>query len=336
MAISTVDPTAASNTLSIHQGAGGFGVGGGQIGSFFGSLTRGGSAGANIQRPTVAAPNRSEFGTPGAAPVIQGPNRSDYGLSPTDQAATQAGIATTAATAEEARKGFNDPTSTGAFKNIMGLAQEQTGEAAQEAQRHASDVAQRRGYAGGFEDTARATGQQRMQALAQAGFAGAQAVQEQEGAQYGRAVGAFVQLQDSYNQAQVTGNTSYAHDLTNTHIANAENALKTMELYQNQLLAFASSIQQAKQLQAQLNEQFNKDLIDNNRFISMNKEIAASLAATMMGLQEKGREFDVGAKQFEETRSDRELANQRALRAAGKDVYGGPIQGSGGTFTGLA
>ncbi len=325
------DPsTRTQNRGEIAGIAGPGGIGGGQVGSFFGSLFGGRAPGANIQAPTVATPNRGDFGTPGAAPTITDPTRAAYGTPDRGQ------LDQTAAAAESARKGFEDPTGTSAFKNIMGGTEIATQQALSAEEQQAKDAAQRRGYAGGFEDTARAAGAQRMQALAQAGFAGAQAVQEQEGAQYGRAIGAYAQMQDSYNQAMTTGNVAYAHDLTNTHIANAENMLKTMELNQNQQLAYAGAITQAKELQAQLNEAFNKDLIDNARFVSMNQQIAASLMSTMMGLQEKQREFDVGAKQFEETRSDKELAAERGLRASGKDFGGGPLNEAGGVFTGIA
>jgi len=254
----------------------------------------------------------------------------------------------------------------------MSLAGEQTAAAASEQSRRASDVAQRRGYAGGFEDTARAASQDRMQALAMTGFAGAQAVQAASADMYGKAIGAFTELQKGYNDAMTTGNVAYAHDLTQTHIQNAENALKTAGLNQQQQLQFADSLNQARQLQATLNEQYNKDLIDNARYIQANAQIAAQLAASLAALQERGREFDIGAGQFEETRADtraREAAARQqrarefdvgtrqfeetrqdqlkgrdiALRVAGRRPGGDPwnyttggLTRPGGTFTGLA
>lgn len=326
------------------QPAGTIGAGGSSGSGVFRSLSGGSPAPrASIRRATVVGPNRGDFGSPGTTPVIGLPNRGDYGT------VDRGGIDATSAAANKALKGFNDPTGTGAFKNLMGLAGEQTAAAAGEERRHAADAGQRRGYSGGFEDTARAASQDRMSALASAGFAGAQQVQQEEGAQYGRAIGAFTALQDSYNQAMTTQNVSFARDLTTTRIQQASNSLATMDLNQRQQLAYADAVNTAKQLQATLDEQFNKDQIDNNRYIQANQQIAAQLQASMAALSQRSHEFDVTSRQSDEAMKERQRefdlglkANpntaQRALtdpQLAGPGANRGGPAAAGRTFTGL-
>lgn len=342
----TQQPLPGSDRARPWQPAGTIGAGGSGSGSgTFRALSGGsGAPNASIRRATVAAPNRGDFGSPGATPAIGLPNRGDYGT------VDRTGLDETAGAARGALEGFNDPTGTGSFKRLMGLAGEQTAAAAGEQSRHAADAAQRRGYGGGFEDTAREASADRMSALATAGFQGAQQVQQEEGAQYGRAIGAFTALQDSYNQAMTTQNVSFARDLTTTRIQQASNAISTMDLNQRQQLAYADAVNTAKQLQASLDEQFNKDLIDNNRYIQGNQQIAAQLQASQAALQQRSHEFDVSTRQGDEALAERQRefdlglkANQStALRALNDPQLtgrggprGGPAQ-AGHTFTGLA
>lgn len=269
-------------------GGGVSGLGGGQVGGIFKQFSQSsGAPNAPIKPVKVDLPNRGDFGGPAATPTITPPSRSDFGTP------DRAGIDEAAKAGRDALKGFNDPTSTGAFQRLMGLAGEQTAAQAGEQSRHAADAAQRRGYGGGFESTARSAAADRMSALATAGFAGAQSIQQAEGEQYGRAIGAFTELQKSYNEALSTGDVAFAHDLTTTRIQQAQAQLSTLDLNQRQQLAYADALNQAKQLQATLNEQFNKDLIDNNRFIQGQAQVAAQLAAQMATLQEHKREFDI-------------------------------------------
>lgn len=265
-------------------------------GSVFRQL-QGKAPNANISPVQVERPDRADYGTPGAAPTITDPNKGDYGLDPADKLANQRALTSAGGIANKAQWGFNNPTKTGAFANLMNLAGETTGAAQQAAALHAKDAAQRRGYAGGFEDTARQSSIDKMNALAMAGGTAAESIRKDEGDMYGKAIGAFTALQSSYNEAQASGNTAFAHDLTSTHIQNAENQLKNMDLNQQQQAHYGDALNQAKQLQAQLNEQFNKDKIDNNRFIQGNAQIAAQLAATMATLAEHRREFDIGTQQ---------------------------------------
>jgi hypothetical protein len=180
-------------------------------------------------------------------------------------------------------------------------------------------------------------------------------VQQEYGAQYGRAIGAFAQLEDSYNQAMTAQKVAYAHDLTNTHIAQAEDALKTMELNSNQQLAYAGAVTQAKELQARLLQDYNGSLIDNARFIQGNASIAASLFGALASLQEKGREFNIsqaegqrefnltgaerqhefnttnqqGMQRFEEGRQDEATNRDVSLRSTGRGPTGAPWSSGG-------
>lgn len=315
--------------------------GGTGIGSTFKSLYSG-KPNAAIKRSTVALPGRGEFGSPTSTPGIAGPSRKDYGY------VSAAGLGETRAAARKAEAGFNDPRSTEAFQNIMGLAQEQTGRQDAERQRGAADAMQRRGF-GGFDDEARAAKQDKMQALATAGFAGAESVRAQEGEQYGRAIGAFTQLQTSYNEAKQAGDIAYAKDLTAVHMQNAENTLKTAGLNMEQQLAYAGALNDAKMLQAKLDQDYNNSLIDNNRFIEGQQQIAAQLQAQQMALEEKRREFDAESafrdKAFAEQQRQFDLglkANPNtALRTFDDPRYGGktgrgqkPLKGS--VFTGMS
>lgn len=247
-----------------------------------------GAPNAPIQKAKVERPNRGDYGAPVANPNIVDPNRGNYGT------VSGSGLSETASAAREARAGFNDPRSTDAFANLMGLTSEQTGRQEGERARGARDASQRRGYAGGFEDSARAADQDRMQAIATAGFENAKSIRADSADMYGKSIGAFTQLQTSYNEAKAAGDIAFASDLTRTHMANAENTLKTAGLNLEQQGAFAQGLNEAKMLQAKLDQDFNSSLIDNNRYIQGQQQIAAQLLAQQMALEEKKREFDLG------------------------------------------
>lgn len=324
-------------------GSGSFGSGiKSGIGSTFKSFFSG-APNAPIKQAKVDLPKRPDYGSPISAPTISNPNRHDYGMP------DATGLNQTRAEALAAAKGFHDPRSTTAFKNIMGLAQEQTGQAVSERRRNASDAAQRRGYAGGFEDTARTAEMDQMNALASAGFAGAEAVRQQEGEQYGKAIGAFTALQNSYNEAKSAGDIAYANALTATHFQNAENQLKTAGLNMEQQTAYAGALNEAKMLQAKLDQDFNNSLIDNNRYIQAQQQIAAQLLAQQMALEQRKHEFEVESafkeKTFAEQQREFDLnlkANPNtALRTFSDPRYGGPsgrreIPQKGSVFTGLS
>lgn len=270
-----------------------------KLGSTFKTVFSG-APNAPIQRAVVGLPERGSFGSPIGAPTVASPDRKNYGT-PSGR-----GIAEAAKAARDAKAGFDDPTSTMAFRNLMGLAQEQTGRQASERARGARDAAQRRGYAGGFEDEGREAEQDRMEALAASGFAGADAIRTQEGEQYGRAIGAFTSLQNSYNEAKSAGDIAFARDLTATHLANAENILKTAGLNMEQQLSYAGALNDAKMLQAKLDQDFNNSLIDNNRYIEAQQQIAAQLLAQQMALEQRNKEFE-----WESAFKEKSLADDR-------------------------
>lgn len=307
------------------------------VGTNFKSLVSG-KPNAPIKKATVAMPNRGDFGGPVTAPTIEGPTRASYGKP------DMGGLLATRKAAEDAKFGFQNPTGTSAFKNLMSLANERTGAQESEIARGASDASQRRGYAGGFEDSAASAQADRMSALAQTGFAGAAQIRAEEGDMYGKAIGAFTQLQDSYNQAKSAGDISYASDLTKTHIAQAEAGLHALDLNSQQGLAYADAVNQAKRQQAQLDSDFNKDLIDNNRYIEAQRQLAAQLMMQREALQAQAtaqdktlaarkREFEAESafkeKQFGEQKREFDknlLANPntatRALPRPGKSFSG--------------
>lgn len=277
---------------------------GGTFGSLFGKAPN-----AKITPPKVGLPTRADFGPNAQAPTIADPNRANYGEP------SRAGIDDAAMVGRMSEAGFLNPRGTGAFKNLMGLANEQTGLQESERARQSADAAQRRGYAGGGEDDARQAASDKMQALASAGFQAADTIQQREGDQYGRAIGAFTQLQSSYNDAKSRGDIAFANDLTQAHIANAENVLKTAGLNMDQQKAYAETLSQAKQLQATLDEQYNNSLIDNNKYIAGQQQIAAQLLAQQMALNEKKREFDIGTSEQDKARAEQQREFDLQLKA---------------------
>lgn len=324
-------PLGTTNVGGGTFGGSGFGSAGGMFKTLFS-----GKPNAPIKPVKVGLPSRGDFGSPTAAPTVADPNRGAYGTP------SAAGLAAAAGDARRANFNFNNPRQSSAFQQLMGLAQEQTGQQASEVARESRDAAQRRGYAGGSEDQARATQQDRMNALATAGFAGAESVRKAESDHYASAMGAFTQLQTSYNEAKQQGDIAFASDLTKTHIENAENMLKTAGLNMQQQLAYAGALNDAKQLQAKLDSDYNSQLIDNNKYISGQQQIAAQLLAQQMALAEKQREFNADNtfrnQQLEEDKRKFDLSLKAnpgtALRTFDDPRYGGPKAGH--TFTGLA
>lgn len=83
-----------------------------------------------------------------------------------------------------ARRGFENPTQTSAFRDLMSLASSRTASANEAALDERRTAAMRRGFSGGFEDSERRASRDRMRALAETGFEGAEKVREQEMARY--------------------------------------------------------------------------------------------------------------------------------------------------------
>lgn len=295
------------------------------IGSSFKTLTSGAPK-ADIKRPIVERPNPGDFGSPVGAPTIGAPNRKDFGTP------SGFGIKQAAQEASDALKGFNDPRSTKAFQNLMGLASEVTARQVDERRRGAADASQRSGFSVGREGEAREAERDRMRGLAEAGFAGAASIREEQAGVYATAKSVFAQLQTSYNEAKSAGDIAYAQALTQTHFKNAENTLAAAGLNMQQKLAYGGALNEAKMLQAQLDQQYNNSLIDNNRYIEAQQQIAAQLLAQEMALKQRAKEFE-----FESGFKEKSLAEEQrqfdlnlkrdpntALRTFADPRYGGP------------
>lgn len=269
-------------------GAGGGGFGGTDFKSLLGtnfSKMFSGAPNAPIKPPVVKMPSPGDFGTPVSFENVPMPSRSDFGTP------SQEGIVEAASEARQALQGFNNPRGTQAFSNLMGLASEVTARQAGEARRRAADAAQRSGYSASRANVTRQSERDRMLALAETGFQGAATIREQQGAVYATAKAAFAELQSAYQQAKAAGDIAYANAVTATHFKNAEMALGAAGLNIQQKLAFGNALNDARKTQAQLDQAYNNSLIDNNRYISAQQQIAAQLLATQMALAQKSWQF---------------------------------------------
>ena len=83
----------------------------------------------------------------------------------------------------------------------------------------------------------------------------------------------------------------------------AQNFLQNAGLNMNQQLSFAKDLNEAKALQAKLDQDFNNSLIANNQYIEQSQQIAAQLAMQQAALKQHAHEFDVGVKQHKEDQS---------------------------------
>lgn len=277
-------------------------------------LMQGRAPGAKITRPKVAGPSRGDYGTPGPRPTIALPNRSDFGT-PNDE-----GIGGAASAASRARRGFNNPTGTAAFGNLMNLAQEQTASAEAEIGREAKDAASRAGYSGGFGSRARAAGSDRLHALAEAGFAGAAKIREEELGMYNTAQGSLTDLITSRNAQMGESNRAFGGALASAHEAQGGLDLGFSKLVQERDLSYAEAKGEAQRLQAQLDQAFNGSLIDNARYEQMSTSLAAQLESEKMRLAE-------GKRQFNMTREDSLVEAARGRKERGVDPITGEKYG---------
>lgn len=285
-----------------------------------GILFGGKAPGAPISRPTVAMPNKGNYGNPGPRPMIGLPDRKDYGKP------SSAGIGDAAKTAKTAAKNFNDPTNSAAFKNLMALSQEQTGTALFEIMREKRDAANRAGFTGGAPDRAGAS--DRMRALAEAGFAGAAAVRKDELGLYDAAQSSFTDLQTAYNAEMGKANQAYASDLTSTRQAQAGLDLGFSKLVQERDLSFADATAEAQRLQAQLDQAYNGSLIDNARYNQMSASLAAQLESERMRLAFEKDKFAASNKFANQTREDALLEAARLRKERGVDPSTGQKYGA--------
>jgi hypothetical protein len=262
-----------------------------QVGTNFNKLVSG-KPNAPIKPPVVSMPNRGDYGVPGVAPTVGDPNRKNYGEP------SNAGIPQAAAAARRALADVNNPTGSEYFKSLMGAASQTQAAGEASTTFAAKEAGQRSGYANA--DAGREAHQARLSNLAIAETGAGKDAAELAEKTYGTAENAFVGLQTSYNQAKQAGDTAYAQDLTQTHLANAQNFLQNAGLNMNQQVSFAHDLNEAKGLQAKLDQDFNNSLIDNNRYIEQSQQIAAQLAMQQAALKQHAYEFDVGQKTHKE------------------------------------
>lgn len=261
------------------------------VGSTFNKIVSG-KPNAPIQKPVVGMPQRPDYGAPTAPPVVGDPNRKDYGTPST------AGIPEAAKSAHDWEQAVRNPTGSEYFHNAMNIAA-QTQAAGEAASNFAAkEAAQKGGFAN--TDAARMAAQDRMSNLAIAETGAAKDAATIGADMYGKAEGAFVSLQGQYTAAKQAGDTAYAQDLTQTHLANANNFLQSAGLNMQQQVSFAHDLNEAKLTQAKLDQDFNNSLIDNNRYIEQSQQIAAQLAMQQAALKQHAYEFDVGQKTHKE------------------------------------
>jgi hypothetical protein len=141
---------------------------------------------------------------------------------------------------------YNNPTGSKAYGDIMGLASERSAINSAEEQRLAREASQRRGYGGG--SAGRRAASDRAVALALAGGEAATGIREQAGGMYKTATEGYAGLVGGYNQQMSQRN-----------------------------LAYAGALNEAKQLQAQLDSAFNNQLIDAAKYEQMSASVQAQL-----------------------------------------------------------
>jgi hypothetical protein len=275
------------------------GVGGGVSG--FNSVVNGknGPPNAAIKPPKVERPSWGDYGPDPIHPNIPLPNRSDFGH------ASREGIDAAKLDVNAFRKGFNDPTSTNAFKDIMSLASNQGASALSEINRGSREAASKAGYTGGFSTRGKEADAARFAALSSAGFEGAGKVRADEGAMYGKALDNLTAMIGNVNNNNTASNIAFGNAVGDAHKSRAESDLAFSKLVQDKNLSFADATAAAKNLQAQLDQAYNGSLIDNARYNQMSASLQAQLQMEQARLKESGRQFDV-------THAD----NQAAIRAA--------------------
>lgn len=281
---------------------------------FFSSGSKINANASKITRPVVSMPSRGDFGGGVAAPTVAGPNRGDYG-SPNMDAVKQLGADSRRFGAE-----YRNPTKTGAFQNLMRLANEQTAAQEDEVARGARDAASRAGYAGGFSARNAQVRRDRMRALSTAGFEGAAKIREEALSGYTAASGAFAKAMGDFNQAQTASNLAFANDAHDTRVKNAQLGLDAAQINQRAQEAWATAKSQHQQLQAQLDSAFNNQLIDAGRYEQMSRSLQAQLVMEQLRLQEQARQFNVA-------RNDDVLERARLRKERGVDPLTGKKYG---------
>lgn len=173
------------SAIGLPGGIGGLLGGGGAFGGVtnFGPGFQGMPA---ISRPHMERPEASEFGMP-----------SREGL---DEIHGDLG---------RFREGYEHPTQTGAFANLMNLASTRTASAMDSMREEGSRAAQRRGFVGGFSGSEERAGRDRMRALAAEGFQAAGDIRAQEAEQYRAALQQYGEASGAFNAQMQERNRQY-------------------------------------------------------------------------------------------------------------------------------
>ncbi len=285
-----------------------------------------------IERPIVGLPSRGDFGDPGPRPTLTGPNRGDYGTG------SREGLAQFGHDTKLAAKEFNDPTKSGAFTNLMRLANENTADQVSEVNRRLRDAASRRGYAAGFESDARAASRDKMKAIAEAGFSAADRIRDQAAEQYANASGAYAKLLGDYNASSTQRDLAFAGDVQRGKEAQLSADVGYGGLLNERNIAFANATASAKQKQAELDSAYNNQLIDKARYDQMSNSLAIQLESERNRLLEQRYEFDETTKLKKTQMGREEMELARLRRERGVDPRTGRKYGpaySGGGFGGL-
>lgn len=292
------------------------------LGSSFSSLFKS-SAGSNvvINRPIVGMPSRGDYGDPGPRPTITGPNRKDYGEG------NREGLAGFAKDTGDAAREFNDPTQGDAFKNLMRLANETTGDQVSEVNRRLRDAASRRGYAAGYESEGRSASRDRMKAIAEGGFAAADQIRTQAASQYASASGAYSKLLGEYNADVTQRDLAFAGDVQSGKEAQLGADVGYGGLINDRNIAFANATSAAKQKQAELDSAFNNQLIDKGRYDQMSRSLEIQLESERNKLLQQKYEFDETNRRGDRGRTDALTEIEKQRRERGIDPKTGSPYG---------
>lgn len=289
------------------------------------SFNFGGVKAPPLARPTVNI---------GASPIasrstVERPNIGEFGTP------SREGVDATYGQVSDFYKGFKDPTHTAAFQNVMALAGERTAREAGEARRTSMEAASRRGYVGGADIEGRGAERERMLALAETGFSGAKEVMGQYADAYKAALPGYTELVGKYNQQLQDRNIAFA---------SAQNQARQLqaqldEAYNKDLISVGEYQQHSRDLQAQLDIEFQKNQLEAAKLNQMFKSVDFTAQQHAQELAERAREFDATSAQhqreFESTSKQQQQQFdvthfdqvKRFGAGAGTDAWGGRLPG---------
>lgn len=243
-----------------------------------------GPSGVTPARSLVGLPSLGDYlGGLGTAPRVPAPM-------PTHEA-SRAGIGAAVGDVNMFRAEYNAPTASAGFATLMSLAGETTGAAENAARREGGEAASRAGYAGGFDARGEQAAEDRMKAVASAGFEGAREVRGQALQGYGIAESAATALITAYNMTKVQEAMANADRQAQASAQQAMLDLQHMGMGMQAHQAYAGAKSEAQRLQAQLDSHFQDQRIDAARYLQMSASIQANFVASMARLSEESKQF---------------------------------------------